>query len=62
VLAFLWLAFAVLSTVALCAILFTGRYPRAILEFDVGVLRWTWRSRTTPTGDSAPITTSRPSR
>jgi hypothetical protein len=43
VLVFLWIAFIVLTVVAFFAILLTGRYPRGIFEFNLGVLRWTWR-------------------
>ncbi len=42
-LVFLWAIFAVLTIVAAVSILFTGRYPRGIFEFNVGVMRWTWR-------------------
>jgi Domain of unknown function (DUF4389) len=43
VLFFLGIAFFVLTVVAFFAILFTGRYPRGIFDFNLGVLRWGWR-------------------
>ncbi|MEX0949018.1 MAG: DUF4389 domain-containing protein [Acidimicrobiia bacterium] len=43
VLAVLWIVTIVLTIIAGIAILFTGRYPRGIFDFNLGVLRWTWR-------------------
>jgi Domain of unknown function (DUF4389) len=43
VLIVLGIAFFLLTIVAFFAILFTGRYPRSIFDFNLGVIRWGWR-------------------
>jgi len=42
-LAFLWLAALVAVVIVWFAILFTGRYPRGLFDFVLGVFRWTNR-------------------
>jgi uncharacterized membrane protein len=43
VLVFLYIGAAVVVVIAWFAILFTGRYPRGMFDFVVGVLRWSLR-------------------
>ncbi len=43
VLLFLWAAAIIVWIMSLVAIMFTAKYPRGFFEFNVGVLRWTWR-------------------
>ncbi|MGH3141658.1 MAG: DUF4389 domain-containing protein, partial [Gaiellales bacterium] len=42
-LVFLWIAAVASVIIAWFAILFTGRYPRRLFDFTLGVIRWTNR-------------------
>ncbi len=39
----LWIAFIVVCIISFFAIVFTGKHPKGLFDFKVGVLRWTWR-------------------
>jgi hypothetical protein len=43
ILYFLWIAAIVCVVIAWFAILFTGRYPKGLFDFVVGVYRWSLR-------------------
>jgi hypothetical protein len=43
ILVFLGIAYVVVSIIAFFNILFTGRYPRDLFDFNTGILRWGWR-------------------
>jgi Domain of unknown function (DUF4389) len=40
---FLFITLALATIAAFFALLFTGRYPRGLFDWNVGVLRWGWR-------------------
>ena len=43
ILFFPWIAFLFSTIFAFFSILFTGKYPQGLFNFNVGVLRWHWR-------------------
>lgn len=40
---FLWITFVIATIAAFFVLLFSGRYPRGLFDWNLGVLRWTWR-------------------
>jgi hypothetical protein len=40
---FLWITLVLAALAAFFVLLFTGRYPRGLFDWNLGVLRWTWR-------------------